>query len=46
VADDGLHYEAAARILATCFAAGVATVRLANPTSMPALAPNARGSVP
>jgi biopolymer transport protein ExbD len=31
VADDGLRYEPAARIIATCSAAGVAAIRLAQP---------------
>jgi hypothetical protein len=46
VADDGLRYEEAARILATCYAAGVATVRRAKPASQPALAPTVFGSAP
>jgi biopolymer transport protein ExbD len=39
VADDRLRYEPAARIIATCSAAGVASVRLAQPGGIPALAP-------
>ena len=35
VADDHLRYEEAARVLATCAAAGVANVRLAEPRSVP-----------
>jgi hypothetical protein len=34
VADDGLHYEEAARVMATCSAAGVASIRLSDPTSL------------
>lgn len=37
VADDRLRYEPAARIIATCSAAGVAAVRLAQPGGIPAL---------
>ncbi|MGO9600886.1 MAG: ExbD/TolR family protein [Isosphaeraceae bacterium] len=37
VADDSLRYEPAARIIATCSAAGVASIRLAGPASLPAL---------
>jgi biopolymer transport protein ExbD len=37
VADDRLHYEPAAQIIATCSAAGVASVRLAQPGGLPAL---------
>ncbi len=37
VADDRLRYEPAARIIATCSGAGVASIRLAGPGSMPAL---------
>jgi biopolymer transport protein ExbD len=37
VADDRLRYEPAARIIATCSAAGVASVRLAQPGVIPAL---------
>ena len=37
VADDGLRYEQAARIIATCSAAGVATIRLTQPGAMPSL---------
>jgi len=48
VADDRLRYEPAARIIATCSAAGVSSVRLAQPGGIPALrdlppAPGARG---
>jgi biopolymer transport protein ExbD len=35
VADDGLRYEEAARIIATCTAAGVATIRLSQPREGP-----------
>ena len=31
VADDGLRYEQAARVIATCSSAGVAAIRLADP---------------
>jgi biopolymer transport protein ExbD len=44
VADDRLRYEPAARIIATCSAAGVASVRLSQPGVIPALAP--RGGPP
>jgi biopolymer transport protein ExbD len=37
VADDRLRYEPAARIIATCSSAGVASVRLAQPGGLPAL---------
>ncbi len=37
VADDGLRYEPAARIIATCSAAGVAAIRLTQPGAMPPL---------
>jgi biopolymer transport protein ExbD len=37
LADDRLRYEPAARIIATCSAAGVASVRLAQPSAIPAL---------
>ena len=37
VADDRLRYEPAAKIIATCSAAGVAAVRLAQPGGLPAL---------
>lgn len=37
VADDQLRYEPAARIIATCSAAGVASVRLAYPGALPLL---------
>lgn len=37
LADDRLRYEPAARIIATCSAAGVASIRLAQPGSLPAL---------
>jgi biopolymer transport protein ExbD len=37
VADDRLRYEPAARIIATCSAAGVSSVRLAQPGAIPAL---------
>ena len=35
VADDGLRYEEAARVMAACSAAGVAALRLTSPTSSP-----------
>ena len=35
VADDGLRYEPAARIIATCSAAGVAAIRLTQPGATP-----------
>jgi biopolymer transport protein ExbD len=35
VADDGLRYEEAARIVATCTAAGVASIRLSEPREGP-----------
>lgn len=37
IADDQLRYEPAARIIATCSAAGVASVRLAYPGALPFL---------
>ncbi len=37
VGDDRLRYEPAARIIATCSAAGVSSVRLAQPGAIPAL---------
>jgi biopolymer transport protein ExbD len=37
VADDRLRYEPAARIIATCSAAGVSSVRLAQPGTIPAV---------
>jgi biopolymer transport protein ExbD len=37
VADDNLRYEPAARIIATCSAAGVAAIRLTQPGATPAL---------
>jgi biopolymer transport protein ExbD len=37
VADDRLRYEPAAQIIATCSAAGVAAIRLAQPGATPAL---------
>jgi biopolymer transport protein ExbD len=37
VADDRLRYEPAAQIIATCSAAGVATIRLTQPGATPAL---------
>lgn len=39
VADDSLRYEEAARVIAACSAAGVATVRLTDPAIQPAPAP-------
>jgi biopolymer transport protein ExbD len=35
VADDGLRYEEAARVMAACSAAGVAAIRLTSPTAEP-----------
>ena len=35
LADDRLRYEEAARVIAICEAAGVATIRLSNPASLP-----------
>jgi len=35
VADDGLRYEQAARVIATCSSAGVAAIRLADPAAAP-----------
>ena len=35
VADDGLRYEEAARLIATCSAAGVTTLRLTDPAGQP-----------
>ena len=37
VADDSLRYEPAARIIATCSAAGVAAIRLTQPGATPSL---------
>jgi biopolymer transport protein ExbD len=37
LADDRLRYEPAARIIATCSAAGVAAIRLSQPGAIPAL---------
>jgi hypothetical protein len=37
VGDDKLRYEPAARIIATCSAAGVAAIRLTQPGATPAL---------
>jgi biopolymer transport protein ExbD len=34
VADDGLRYEEAARVMTTCNAAGVAAIRLSEPTTV------------
>ncbi len=42
VADDGLRYEQAARVIATCSSAGVAAIRLADPGS----APSPSGNLP
>ena len=44
VADDRLRYEPAAKIIATCSAAGVASVRLSSPGAMPVL-PGAGGGL-
>jgi biopolymer transport protein ExbD len=35
IADDGLRYEEAARVMAACSAAGVATIRLTSPAAEP-----------
>src|SRR6202453_2704196 len=37
IADDGLRYEPAARVIATCSAAGVAAIRLTQPGATPPL---------
>lgn len=37
VADDGLRYEEAARVMAACSRAGVASIRLSDPSDAPAL---------
>lgn len=39
VADDGLRYEEAARVMTACSAAGVAGIRLSDPASTAAVAP-------
>jgi biopolymer transport protein ExbD len=39
VADDHLRYEQAARVMAVCSAAGVATIRLSDPATAPEPAP-------
>jgi len=39
VADDGLRYEEAARVMAICSAAGVGSIRLSDPGAAPAPAP-------
>jgi biopolymer transport protein ExbD len=39
VADDGLRYEEAARVMAACSAAGVAAIRLTNPAAAPVVSP-------
>ena len=45
VADDRLRYEPAAQIIATCSAAGVASIRLSPPGATPAVpAPRSRGT--
>ncbi|MGE3819618.1 MAG: ExbD/TolR family protein [Isosphaeraceae bacterium] len=41
VADDGLRYEEAARVMAACSAAGVASIRLSEPGGLPVLDPGA-----
>lgn len=46
VADDGLRYEAAARVMTACSAAGVASIRLSDPASTPAPGSRARGGAP
>jgi biopolymer transport protein ExbD len=46
VADPQLRYEPAAQIIATCSAAGVATVRLAQPGGIPPLLRPPAGSAP
>ena len=40
VADDGLRYEEAARVIAACSSAGVAALRLTSPSSSPAPSPS------
>ena len=42
VADDGLRYEEAARVMAECSAAGVASLRLTTPELAPAPGPGPR----
>ena len=44
VADDRLRYEPAARIIATCSAAGVAAIRLSQPGLMPLVTSPAPGT--
>jgi biopolymer transport protein ExbD len=46
VADDGLRYEEAARVIATCSAAGVAAIRLADPGSAPSPSEKLPGIAP
>jgi biopolymer transport protein ExbD len=43
VADDGLRYEEAARIMTACSTAGVAAIRLANPATAPMPGPSGGG---
>jgi biopolymer transport protein ExbD len=43
VADDGLRYEQAARVISTCAAAGVTSIRLTDPTRQPEPAPSMIG---
>lgn len=42
IADDGLRYELAARIIAACSVSGVAVIHLAQPSRMPAFPPHQR----
>jgi biopolymer transport protein ExbD len=42
VADDRLRYEVAARLIGTCSASGVASIRLADPLNRPTPAPGAK----
>jgi biopolymer transport protein ExbD len=46
VADDGLRYEEAARVIATCSAAGVTTIRLTGPSLQPSPAGIEPGGAP
>lgn len=46
VADDGLRYEEAARVMAACSAAGVAAIRLTSPTAAPGPPPAPSGPAP
>ncbi len=46
VADELLRYEEAVRVMAICASAGVATIRLANPASLPSHPPAAPRGAP